>query len=73
MLRALVDLNPREVALAVSKVDQGAHPDERATELVMLIERLASDYPVLLWQQGKLGELAVAVGARGYETGVGEG
>jgi hypothetical protein len=71
MLRALVDLNPREVALAVSKVDQGAHPEERVTELVMLIERLASDYPLLLWQQGRLGELAVAAGARGYETGVG--
>jgi hypothetical protein len=69
--RALVDLAPREVALAVSKVDQGVRPEERATELVLMIERLASDYPVLLWQQGRLGELAVAAGAHGYETGVG--
>jgi hypothetical protein len=71
VLRALVDLAPREVALAVSKVDQGAQPEVRAIELVSLIERLANDYAVLLWQQGRLGELAVAAGAHGYETGVG--
>ena len=70
-LRALADLAPRELALATSKADQGAHPEERAIELVLMIERLSNDYAVLLWQQGRLGELAVAAGARGYETGVG--
>lgn len=68
---ALVDLAPSELALAASRVDQGAHPENRAMDLVGMVERLSHDYDVLLWQQGKLGELAVAAGARGYETGVG--
>lgn len=71
VLRSLVDLAPREVALAASKVDDGAHPDERAMDLVLAVERLARDHSVLLWQQGRLGELGVAAGAIGYETGVG--
>jgi hypothetical protein len=70
-MRALVDLAPSELALAASRVDQGAHPENRAIDLVGMVERLSHDYDVLLWQQGKLGELAVAAGARGYETGVG--
>jgi hypothetical protein len=70
-MRALVDLAPREIALAASKVDQGAKPAKRAIDLVAMVERLSHDYDVLLWQQGKLGELGVAAGARGYETGIG--
>jgi hypothetical protein len=70
-LASLVDLAPHEIALAASKVDQGAHPEERVMDLVLMIERLSSDYQVLLWQHGRLGELGVSAGAHGYETGVG--
>jgi hypothetical protein len=70
-LHALVDLAPAEVALAASKIDDGAHPDERAMELVLMIEHLKHDYPIILWQQGRLGELGIAAGAAAYETGIG--
>ena len=68
MMRALTELAPREVALAASKVDDGAHPDERAMDLVLMVEQLRNDYSVVLWQQGRLGELGIAAGAQGYET-----
>lgn len=68
---ALETLHPREVALAVSKADQGAHPEDRLMDLVLMVERLRRDYPVILWQQGHLGEVGVAVGAIGYECGIG--
>jgi hypothetical protein len=71
VMRALIDLAPREVALAASKSDDGAHPDERAMDLVLMIERLATDYSIILWQQGLLGEIGIAAGATGYETGIG--
>ncbi len=71
MMRALAGLAPRELALAASKIDDGAHPDERATDLIRLIELLRRDYSVILWQQGRLGELGIAAGAQGYETGIG--
>lgn len=71
MMRALGDLAPREVALAASKIDDGAHPDQRAMDLVLTVEQLSSDHSVILWQQGRLGELGVAAGAQGYETGIG--
>jgi hypothetical protein len=67
MMRALAELAPREVA--ASKVDAGAHPDERAMDLVLMVEQLSNDHLVVLWQQGRLGELAIAAGAQGYETG----
>jgi hypothetical protein len=35
MMRALADLAPREVALAASKIDDGAHPDERGMDLLL--------------------------------------
>ncbi|WP_431236160.1 hypothetical protein ACQ856_29070 (plasmid) [Mycolicibacterium psychrotolerans] len=69
--RALVALRPREIAIAASKADDGIHPEERAMDLALMVERLSVNFDVLLWQQGRLGELAVAAGARGYETGVG--
>jgi hypothetical protein len=69
MMRALAELAPREVA--ASKVDAGAHPDERAMDLVLMVEQLRNDHLVVLWQQGRLGELAIAAGAQGYETGIG--
>jgi hypothetical protein len=71
MMRALADLAPREVALAASKIDDGAHPDERAMDLVLMVEQLRNDHSVVLWQQGRLGELGIAAGAQGYETGIG--
>jgi hypothetical protein len=71
MMRALADLAPREVALAASKIDVGARTDERAMDLVLMVEQLSNDYSVVLWQQGRLGELGVAAGAQGYETGIG--
>jgi hypothetical protein len=71
VLTALSHLGPREVAIAASKADQGAHPEHRLMSLVLIVERLRADYPVLLWQQGHLGEVGVAVGAVGYECGIG--
>jgi len=71
VMRSLFELAPHEIALAASKIDDGVRPEERATELVLMIERLRHDYPVLLWQQGRLGELGIAAAAAGYETGVG--
>jgi hypothetical protein len=35
MMRALADLASREIALAASKIDDGAHPDERAMDLLL--------------------------------------
>jgi hypothetical protein len=70
-LSALSMLEPREVALAASKIDQGVRPQDRAMDLVLMIERLRRDIPVIVWQQGHLGELAVAAGAAGYECGIG--
>jgi len=67
---ALEVLRPTEVAVAVSKVHLGAKPSERLTDLLMLIEWLSSRYPVVAWQQGLLGEVCVAAGAIGYETGI---
>jgi hypothetical protein len=55
-----------EVAIAA-----GAHPHERLMDLVLMVERLRRDYPVVLWQQGHLGEVGIAAGATGYECGIG--
>lgn len=71
VLSALAALGPREVALAASKADQGVRPQDRAMDLVLMIERIRRDIPVIAWQQGHLGELAVAAGATGYECGIG--
>ncbi|CCK60107.1 hypothetical protein [Mycobacterium canetti] len=70
-LAALSDLAPREIALAASRVDQGVRTHDRVMDLVLMIERLRRDYPVVAWQQGHLGEIAVAAGALGYECGIG--
>ena len=40
-------------------------------DLVLMVEQLRNDHSVLLWQQGRLGELGIAAGAQGYETGIG--
>jgi hypothetical protein len=69
--RALRELTPDEVALAASKVDSGAHPDERLVTLEATIRALTPHFPVIAWNQGTLGEAAVAAGASGYETGIG--
>jgi hypothetical protein len=69
-LAALSDLEPREIALAASKADQGVRTHDRVMDLVLMIERLRRDYPVIAWQQGHLGEIAVAAGALGYECGI---
>lgn len=69
--RSLVELDPTEVALAASKIDDGVHPDERLVTLMAVIRRLRRTAPIIVWQQGVLGEAAVAAGAAGYETGLG--
>lgn len=72
LLRALEVLAPDEVALAASRVDQGRHPDHRLADLYAAISLLTTHgYPTLAWNQGVLGEAAVAAGATGYETGIG--
>lgn len=71
-LRGALDvLAPTEVALAASKVDAGAKPGERLASFIAVIRHLARRYPVIAWQQGSLGEAAVAAGATGYECGIG--
>ena len=67
----LDDLEVDEIALAASKADQGAHPDQRLVDFVAAIDHLRRFAPVLAWRQGALGEAAVAGGAVGYETGIG--
>lgn len=69
--RALDQAEPTEVALAASKVDAGVKPEERLASVIAVTRRLARRHPVLAWQQGVLGEAAVAAGARGYECGIG--
>lgn len=71
MWAALGTLDPIEVALAASRVHLGANADERLVELLTFVGNLKTDYPVLMWQQGLLGEACVIAGASGYETGIG--
>jgi hypothetical protein len=67
----LAELAPEQIAIAASKVDQGRHADQRLQGLISTIRHLRRRAPVLAWQQGALGEAAVAGGAIGYETGLG--
>ncbi|WP_157508692.1 hypothetical protein [Luteipulveratus halotolerans] len=69
--RAMVAVDPAEVALASSRSHMGRTADARLFDLVTLIHRLAAMTPVIAWQQGVLGEACVAAGAAGYETGIG--
>jgi hypothetical protein len=68
--RDLDRADPTEVALAASKVDAGVKPEERLASLIAVTRRLGRRHPVIAWQQGTLGEAAVAAGARGYECGI---
>lgn len=69
--RVLEQAAPTEVALAASKVDAGVRPEERLASLIAVTRLLARRHPVIAWQQGALGEAAVAAGAVGYECGIG--
>lgn len=71
LCRALRDASPTEVALAASKVDAGVKPEDRLASLIAVIRHLRRRHPVIAWQQGTLGEAAVAAGAAGYECGIG--
>lgn len=71
LMPGLMDLGPDEVALAASKVDEGVEPDARLVELLAVVQRLTRRLPVVMWQQGALGEVALLAGAVGYETGLG--
>jgi len=68
---ALLELDPDEVALAASDVDGGAHPEERTASFVAAVQSISHQFPVVAWNQGTLGEVAVAAGAIGYLTGIG--
>ena len=68
---SLAELHPDEVAVAASKAHDGARPFGRIVDLLALVNDLATDYPVTLWQQGLLGEAGVIAGAAGYECGIG--
>ncbi len=68
---ALRDLAPAELGVAASKAHMGARPQDRLVELLALVRRLGQQWPVLMWQQGLLGEACVVAGAAGYETGIG--
>jgi hypothetical protein len=67
----LTRLGAHEVALAASKIDTGAKPEDRLGSMISLTRRLTHTVPVIAWNQGTLGEAAVAAGAIGYETGIG--
>lgn len=69
--RALRDLGPGDIAIAASSVTKAREPENRIESLLTLIAQLSRLAPVLAWQQGVLGELCVAAGAAGYETGIG--
>lgn len=69
--RALVELCPTEIAVAATRAHQGAHAQESLHELLLLVEDIGRRWPVIMWQQGLLGEVCVAAGAIGYETGIG--
>lgn len=69
--RGLDELGADEAAIAASKVDAGAQPQERLASFLAVVRALARARPVVAWQQGTLGEAAVAAGAVGYECGIG--
>ncbi len=69
--RALQALRPEQVALAASGVHTGVTAQGRLIDLLRLISMLSKRHPVIAWQQGLLGEICVAGGAAGYETGIG--
>lgn len=70
VLTALSGLGPTDIALAASKTDQGKRTADRVMDLILMIEWLRREYPIIAWQQGRLGEVAVAAGAIGYECGI---
>lgn len=71
VLAAAAALPVSELALAVSKADQGTHPDRRLADLAHTVQRVAQIAPVIAWQQSAYGETHVLAGARAYETGIG--
>jgi hypothetical protein len=71
LLAGLRDLAPGEIALAASKVDDGVRAWDRVSDFVAVIPVLSEIAPVIAWQQGALGEAALAAGAHGYEAGIG--
>jgi hypothetical protein len=71
LVRGLLALGPDEIVLAADKVDRGAHPADRLSELVAVIEHLRHVRPVIAWQQGVLGEACLSAGALAYECGIG--
>lgn len=71
LLSGIADAGFTEIALASSGVDRGAHPDQRLQDLLLAIHRGRQFGPVIAWNQGRFGELCIAAGALGYETGIG--
>jgi hypothetical protein len=70
---ALRELAPDDVALAASRVHQGARAEDRLADLLASTSELARRHSVIAWRQGLFGEASVAAGAAGYETGIGWG
>jgi hypothetical protein len=70
---ALRELAPDGVALAASRVHNGVHAENRLADLLAVTDELARRHSVIAWRQGFFGEACVAVGAAGYETGIGWG
>ncbi|RZS91588.1 hypothetical protein EV189_0835 [Motilibacter rhizosphaerae] len=65
------NLAVNEIALAASRVAAGVTAADRLTCMVAVIRELRAHWPVLMWQQGELGDAALAAGAEGYECGIG--
>lgn len=71
LVAGIEKLGAGEIALAASKVTLGAHPAQRLADYLATINRLRRVAPVTAWAQGVWGEVSVAGGAVGYETGIG--
>jgi hypothetical protein len=71
LLTAAAAAGADEIALAGSGVDAGIHPDQRLFALIASVRHCARTAPVIAWNQGRLGEVCVAAGAAGYESGIG--
>lgn len=69
--RELRHLRPVEIAVAATRAHEGVHSMESLHDLLVLVSDISRQWPVIVWQQGILGEACVAAGAIGYETGIG--
>lgn len=71
LLTRAQELGASEIGLALSRIDAGVKPQDRIASFTSAVAHSSARFGVIAWQQGVLGEAAVAAGAAGYETGLG--